>query len=165
LVKGELKRIIIAAVSANGIIGRCGEIPWKNKSEIAHFKNTTFGYPILMGGKTFRSLKKKLPGRLNIVISKSMPEISTDNELMIFRSAGDAYDFLRKRDYKKVFIGGGGIIYRSSIKYAEEMIISHMDLTAEGNIKFPEFNKKNWEIVKNERFKDFTVKHYLRKNN
>ena len=67
-----MKKIVIAAVAKNGIIGRSnGEMPWHSKPEFQHFKSTTIGFPIIMGRITFESLGNPLKGRLNIVISKS----------------------------------------------------------------------------------------------
>jgi len=68
-----LKKIIIAAVAKNGVIGRSnGELPWHSKEEFQHFKNTTLGSPIIMGRKTFESIGRVLPGRTNIVITTNI---------------------------------------------------------------------------------------------
>jgi len=65
-----LKKIIIAAVAKNNVIGRSnGEMPWHSKDEFQHFKNTTFGFPVVMGRVTFETLGNPLPGRLNIVLT------------------------------------------------------------------------------------------------
>ncbi len=68
-----MKVIIISAVAENGIIGRSnGDMPWHIKEEFQHFKNTTLGFPIIMGRKTFETLGKPLKGRENIVITKDV---------------------------------------------------------------------------------------------
>jgi len=63
-----LKKIIISAKSKNGVIGRQGELPWHSKDEFLHFKTTTFGFPIIMGVKSFKSFGKPLRGKLHLVI-------------------------------------------------------------------------------------------------
>ncbi|PID62820.1 MAG: diacylglycerol kinase [Ignavibacteriae bacterium] len=159
MVKEKLKRIIISAVSANGVIGSNNKIPWHSKEELKHFKNTTFGHPVLMGRKTFQSLDNVLEGRLNIVISARK---ITDKNVLTFSSVGKAYQYLRKNKYEKVYICGGGRIYRNTVRHAEEMIISWMNFNTQGNIYFPKINKAKWKIINEEQFKDFVVKYYLR---
>ena len=163
MVNNTLKRIIIAAVSSNGVIGRGNKIPWNIKQDFHHFKKTTLNSPVIMGRNTFVSLGGALPDRLNIVITSSESEKHKKNNLMFFNSLFAAYQFLRSQNHKKIFIAGGSRIYSSAIKYAEEMIISHMDFHADGDIYFPNFNNNLWEISKERKFDRFTVKYYLRK--
>lgn len=161
--KANLKRIIIAAVSQNGIIGQDGKIPWHSKEELNHFKETTLGSPILMGRKTYTSLGKPLPGRLNIIISRNSHEKKGTN-LLYFSSVKSAYQYLRNNNYTKVFICGGSSIYRNVIKHAEEMIISHMNFESIGNAKFPRINPKLWKKKKEKLHNDFIVQRYVRIN-
>lgn len=164
MVKKNLKRIIIAAVSQNGIIGNGNKIPWYSKDEFDHFKNTTFGSPIILGRKTFDSIGKELKGRLNIIISKLLVENHSSKNILQFQSISDAYKHLRKNNYKKVYICGGGRVYSNVIKHADEMIISHMNFDSEGDINFPKINRTLWRIKKETEYKEFIVKHYLRRN-
>lgn len=163
MVNTKIKRIIVAAVSKNGIIGNGNKIPWNSKEELLHFKKLTTGYPIMFGRRTFESIGKSLPNRLNIIISSNPNYKLKKNKLLSFTYPAAAYNYLRKNGYKKVFIGGGGKIYKSTIKYCEEMIISHMNFNVEGNIKFPKINMQIWEIVDKSLFDEFQVIHYRRK--
>ena len=162
MVKGKLKRIIIAAVSENGMIGNENQIPWKVKDEIEHFKRTTLNNPILFGRKTFESIGKPLNDRLNIVITKKPPQINNKANLIYFRCVKDAYNFLRKMQIEKVYICGGGKIYKNTIKHADEMIISRMHFKVDGNVKFPRVNLDLWQIQKRKKYDKFTVIHYSR---
>ena len=162
MVKGKLKRIIIAAVSENGIIGHENKIPWKVSEELDHFKKTTLGYPILFGRKTFDSIGKSLKSRLNIVITKKPPKKIISENLIYFQSVKEAYNYLRNNQMEKVFICGGGSIYKNTIKHADEMIISHMNFDVLGNIKFPKINLNLWQIKNRKKFNGFTVIHYTR---
>ncbi len=161
--RNKLRRIIIAAVAKNGVIGNGNEIPWYSKEELSHFKNTTIGYPIIFGRKTFQSIGKPLSERVNLVISGKPQYKSTDNNLFQFHSVKDAYVFLRKNNYEQVFIGGGERIYRNVIKHAEEMLISHMKFSVDGDRIFPKINSKIWEVENMKEFKEFTVTYYIRK--
>jgi len=161
-VKANLKRIIIAAVSQNGIIGKNNSIPWHSKSELLHFKKTTLGFPIIIGRKTFESIGTDLKGRLNLVITKNQSKIKSSNKVLFFPSVGSAYQFLRKNEYNKVFICGGKSIYTNTIKHAEEMIISKMNISVSRDTSFPIINKEIWKEVKEEQKDEFVVKFYQR---
>ena len=160
-----MKIIIIVAVAQNGVIGRAnGEMPWHVKEDFQHFKKTTMGFPIIMGRKSFESLGKPLKGRENIVVTRN-PNLKYDfDTVKIFFSLNSAIDHYKSLNKEKVFITGGGEIYRQSIHIADEMIISHMKFDAEGEIKFPDFNIDDWEITSREDKEQFEIKTYSRKN-
>ena len=160
-----MKIIIIVAVAQNGVIGRAnGEMPWHVKEDFQHFKKTTMGFPIIMGRKSFESLGKPLKGRENIVVTRN-PNLKYDfDTVKIFFSLNSAIDHYKSLNKEKVFITGGGEIYRQSIHIADEMIISHMKFDAEGEIKFPDFNIDDWEITSKEDKEQFEIVNYSRKN-
>jgi dihydrofolate reductase len=158
-----LKKIIISAVAKNGVIGRSnGEIPWHSKEEFQHFKNTTLGFPIIMGRVTFDTLRKPLKGRLNIVISRN-DKLSYDfTDLKIFNSLESAFSFCEENNYHKIFIIGGAKIYGQAIKTANEMIISKMDFKADGDVFFPKVDENDWKIKTMEKRDGFDVFFYVR---
>jgi dihydrofolate reductase len=160
--KLKLKKIIIAAVSSNGIIGNNGKIPWHSTQEFKHFKKTTIGFPVIFGRRTFESLGKPLKERLNIIISRNLT-YQSDQNILIFSSLTNAYKYLLKNNYEKVFICGGREIYISATKSADEMIISFMKITVHGDTKFPKINFINWTLTKTINFKEFDVCYYQRK--
>lgn len=162
MVNAKIKRIIIAAVSQNGIIGNGINVPWKVDAELEHFKSTTNGHPILFGRKTFDSIGKTLTNRLNIVITKNPHKNKSLENLIFFKSVYAAYNYLKKNKHEKVFICGGGRIYKNTIKHAEEMIISFMNFEVYGNVKFPRINLDLWQIKSQNMYDDFKVIHYVR---
>ncbi len=162
-IKTDLHRIIIAALSPNGVIGNKNKIPWKSKEELQHFKKSTLGYPVIFGRKTFENLKSPLEKRLNIIISNSNKKFSNNPNVLQFKSLYLAYKYLRLNHYKKVFIAGGSIIYRNAIKHAEEMIISRMKNEFEGDKFFPKINKRIWNVVDKNDYNEFIVFHYIRR--
>ncbi len=157
-----MKKIIIAAISSNGIIGSNNKIPWNIKEELLHFKNTTTGFPIIMGRKTFESLRKPLANRLSIIISKNGKYKVHNKSALVFSSLGNAYKYLRKENYSKVFICGGTSIYNIAIRNADEMIISFLKFEAEGDRKFPKINYRLWKVYRKEEYGNFVV-HYFRR--
>ncbi|MEJ2615705.1 MAG: dihydrofolate reductase [Ignavibacteriaceae bacterium] len=159
-----MKKIIISAVAKNGVIGRSnGEMPWHVKEEFQHFKNTTLGFPILMGRKSFDTLGKPLKGRLNVVITNNPDYKVPFEEVKIFHSLHKAVDYFDSLNQDKVFIIGGGQIYEQAIGFADEMIISIMDFEAEGDVLFPQFDKSKWNIVKKDKREQFEIIYYERK--
>jgi dihydrofolate reductase len=160
-----LRKIIISAVAKNGVIGRSnGEMPWHVKEEFQHFKSTTLGFPIIMGRKSFDALGKPLKGRLNVVITNNLKLNLPFDEVKIFHSLKEAVDFFESENLEKIFIIGGGEIFKLAINFADEMIISIMDFEAEGDVYFPDFNKSEWKIVRNDKRTQFEILYYERRN-
>ena len=158
-----MKIIIISAVARNGVIGRSnGEMPWHDKEEFKHFKETTLGFPIIMGRITFETLGKPLKNRLNVVIT-NQPDYSLPYEnVEIFRSLTDAIESVTKLNPEKIFIIGGGEVYRQAIGFADEMVISIMKFDAEGDVYFPEIDKTVWKELSREERDQFDIITYVR---
>jgi dihydrofolate reductase len=159
-----LKKIIISAVAKNGIIGRSnGEMPWHVKEEFQHFKNTTLGFPIIMGRKSFDSLGKPLKGRLNVIVTKNENFTLHFDGVKIFHSLNEAVEFFESNNLEKIFIIGGGEIYRQAIIFADEMIISIMNFDAEGDVYFPAIDEKIWKVKSSEKREQFDIICYVRR--
>ena len=159
-----MKIVIISAVAQNGVIGKAnGEMPWHVSEEFKHFKITTMGYPIIMGRKTFESLGKPLKGRENIVITRSKNFSYDDGEVKMFNSLQDGIDYAKSLNKEKIFITGGGEIYKQAIKITDELIISHMKFEAEGEVKFPEISDIDWKVESREDHEQFEIVIYKRK--
>ncbi|MGF1671969.1 MAG: dihydrofolate reductase [Balneolaceae bacterium] len=140
-----MKLILIAAHDPNLVIGSGGELPWHYKKDLQFFKKTTLGHPVLMGRGVFEELNEKpLPGRKNIVLSRSREY----THVTTFRSLNKALQSLAIES--SVFVIGGGEIYRQTIDIADEMIITQIHKTYEGDTYFPEYRHeigKKWKEV------------------
>lgn len=124
---------LIAAIDENHLIGRDDTIPWHIPADFKHFKETTLGYPIVMGRKTYDSLPKRpLPGRANIVVSRSK-EIDGAQVYPDVMSAIEAGLSLNET----IFIIGGQSIYEQTIDLADRLLITHIDGGYLGNYWFP----------------------------
>lgn len=155
---------LIVAIAQNGIIGKSsGQMLWHVKEEFQHFKNTTLGFPIIMGRKTFETLGKPLKGRLNIVVSRNKTYKTTYDDVIIKSSLEQAIEFCRSLKQEKIFIIGGGEIYKQSIHIVDEMIITYMKFEAEGDVKFPEFNKSEWDVTEIGDHELFEIFRYVRR--
>jgi dihydrofolate reductase len=158
-----LKIIIISAIAKNGVIGRKnGEMPWHIKEEFQHFKNTTIGAAIIMGRKTFETLGKPLMERENIIVTKNKNYKVNFDDVKIFYSLEESIDYCKKKNYDKIFIIGGGEIYKQAIPKADEMILSHLKFEADGEIKFPEINTNDWKVVSTEDREQFEIRKYVK---
>lgn len=158
-----MKKIIISAIARNNVIGKSnGEIPWHSKEEFAHFKSTTLGFPIIMGRKTFDSLRKPLKNRLNIVLTSNNKLKSEFPKIITFDTLEKAYDFCINKNFEKVFIIGGSQIYFLALKDADELIISYMKFSAEGDVFFPEIDHIAWKIKSIINKNEFDIYTYTR---
>jgi len=155
---------LIVAISQNGVIGKSnGEMSWHVKEEFQHFKNTTFGHPIIMGRKTFETLGKPLKGRLNIVVTRNQSYKTDFNEVVIKSSLQNAIEYCREAKPEKIFIIGGGEIYKQAINFVDEMIITFMKFAAEGDVSFPKIKNADWNIEKINDNEQFEIFRYERK--
>lgn len=140
------------AVAANNVIGAENDMPWRLSSDLKKFKATTMGKPVIMGRKTFESIGKPLPGRLNIVISRSTPEdgrgatwVSTISEALEI-----ARTYVEREGIDEIMVIGGGNIYAQTIDQAYRLYVTHIPLSPEGDTRFPEISPKTWNIVNEE---------------
>ncbi len=159
-----MRKIIISAVAQNGVIGKSnGEMPWHVKEEFQHFKNTTLGSPIIMGRKTFETLGKPLKGRLNVVVTKNTNYSVEFDDVKIFNKLKECVKYFENEKLEKVFIIGGGEIYKQAMEFVDEMIISYMDFEAEGDVYFPKIDDKIWKVDRKEKRSQFEIVYYVRK--
>ena len=139
---------LIVAKSKHNVIGDKGRIPWHIPNDLKRFKELTTDNVVIMGRKTFESLPEEnrpLPNRVNIILSKDKSYHSTC--CMVFDSLKKA---LRKAGSdKKVFVIGGGEIYKEALKYADNVYVTEVDGEFEGDTYFPTLNR-TWKEVKRE---------------
>jgi dihydrofolate reductase len=135
---------LIAAVARGGVIGRSGTIPWRLPSDIAYFKRTTMGHPVIMGRKTMESIGGPLPGRTNIVVTRN-PEYSLPG-VITARSAEEALERATGTPaIDEVFVIGGAAIYALFLPMADRLYITEIDADIPGDERFPAFDKGEWE--------------------
>jgi dihydrofolate reductase len=133
-----MKLSIIVAASENNAIGKNNNMLWNLPEDMRFFKNTTWGFPLIMGRKTFEALgNKALAGRFNIVISRQ-PEYQTGNpEVQQADSLMKAIDLAKKTDAKEAFIGGGGQIYKESLLLCDTIYMTRVFAQLQGDAFFP----------------------------
>ena len=134
---------LIAAMDKNRLIGRDNALPWHLPADLAHFKNITMAKPILMGRKTYDSIGRPLPGRTNIVITRS-DDIEIEG-VTVVNSIEDAISTVP--DAEELMVIGGSLIYELVLPKAHRMYLSFVEGEFEGDAWFPEFNENEWEIT------------------
>jgi len=140
---------MIAAVAENGVIGAGGGIPWRIPSDMAFFKRTTMGKPIVMGRKQFETVGRPLPGRTNIVVSRQpgyQPE-----RVIVINDLAAALDHARTiaaaEGADEAMVIGGGDIYAQAMGAAERLYITHVALRPEGDVVFPAIDPEAWRVT------------------
>lgn len=137
----------IVACSENGVIGREGGLPWHLPGDLRHFMRSTRGCAVVMGRKTFDSLDAPLPHRLNIVVSRSMPE-PQDPAVRIVRDLDGAIELAREaRMEAPVWIAGGGTIYEQAMGRVDLIVRTLVHTRVEGDTHFPEIDTRLWRLA------------------
>jgi dihydrofolate reductase len=126
----------IVAMSDNRVIGNGGSIPWHLPEDFKFFKATTMGHAIVMGRKTFESIGKPLPGRENIILSRTRPAESVPLGITMIRSPEELKEPTDGRD---LFVIGGSEIYRLLLPRVQEIYVTKIPRIVEGDTFFPEF--------------------------
>ncbi|WP_349568669.1 dihydrofolate reductase [Azotobacter salinestris] len=148
----RLPLALIAAVAANGVIGRDNRMPWHLPADLKHFKATTLGKPVVMGRKTWDSLGRPLPGRLNLVVSRQ-PDLALEGA-EAFTSLDTALDradaWARAQGAGEIMLIGGAQLYAETLPQAERLYLTRIDLAPEGDAFFPDWNPADWRLASRE---------------
>lgn len=138
-----MKISIVVAKGDNQVIGRKNGLPWHLPSDLRHFKNTTRGGHVLMGRKTFDSLRGPLPGRTHFIITRNA-QFAAPKGHYAFSSIEDAISAAESLGVATLFILGGAEIYSQALPITSEMIITEVHASPEGDTFFPEVNWAEW---------------------
>ena len=137
---GPPRVFLVAAVAANGIIGAGGKLPWHLPQDLKHFKALTLGHPVIMGRKTWESLGRPLPGRENIVVTRSAgydapgASIAASLDAALALCAGEPM----------AFVIGGSELYAAALPLADGLVLTEIHRDYEGDTRFPQFDRKGW---------------------
>lgn len=137
---------MIVAHADNRVIGKDNDMPWYLPADLAYFKKTTLGKPIIMGRKTYESIGRPLPGRKNIVISRDDEYRAEGVEVVGSVEAALAL----VSDVEEVMVIGGGAIYKHCLPAAQRLYITHIDANIAGDTYFPEYDLNEWRLAVSE---------------
>lgn len=139
---------IIVCRAKNGAIGYNGSMPWKFPEDLKRFKSLTMGCPVIMGRATWESIGRPLPGRMNIVLTRDA--FYKAEGAFVITSLETALDIVSK--IQKVFVIGGGNIYKQAMKYADILDVTEIDRDFVGDAFFETPDPKEWKVVSEEKF-------------
>lgn len=149
--KKTLPLSLIAALGENRVIGVDNSMPWHLPGDFKYFKATTLGKPIIMGRKTWDSLGRPLPGRLNLVVSRQTDlalegaEVFPSLEAAVER----AEEWALAQGADELMLIGGAQLYAQGLEQADRLYLTRVALSPEGDAWFPEFDLNEWKLVSN----------------
>ena len=148
-----MKIVIVAAIGENNVIGKDGQLPWKIRSDLRHFRALTLDRPVIMGRKTYESIGKPLDRRTNIVITRD-PKFAAEGvetvpslEAALDLAGKDA----EKRGADEIMVIGGADIFAAAMPLADRLEITHVHASPEGDVYFPVIDAKVWYEDKREK--------------
>lgn len=146
---------IITAMDNNRLIGKNNALPWHLPEDLAFFKKTTLGKPIIMGRKTFESIGRTLPGRTNIIISRN-PDYSVEG-CVCLASIESVLEYCSNEE--EIMLIGGASLYEQWLPYADQMYITLINAEFEGDAWFPDYQPNLWQTVWSESHKQQNEPH------
>ena len=152
----------IVAVDRKGAIGEGGRLPWHYSADMKHFKETTTGHACVMGYRTWLTLKRALPNRLNIVLSRKS-DIEPQDSMIVLRDLDSVLSMAQSLE-SDLFVIGGAQVYQSFLPYIEKWIVTEVPLTVAGADAFvPENYLEGFELNQSKRIDEgLSVSSYTR---
>ena len=147
---------LIVARARNGVIGRDGTLPWRLPEDLAHFKRTTMGHPIVMGRRTWESIGRPLPGRRSIVVSRQAGFVAAGAEVV--PSLDAALSLCEGAE--EAFVIGGAHLYRAALPRASRLIVTEIDADFEGDTHWPAPDQSVWREASREHLAPTAERHY-----
>jgi len=137
---GQPRVYLVAAVAANGTIGAAGQLPWRLPEDLTHFKRVTMGHPVIMGRRTWESLRRPLPDRENIVVSTRRgyeapgAAVASSLDAALALCAGEPV----------AFVIGGTRLFEAALPLASGLVMTEIKRDYAGDAWFPQYDRSQW---------------------
>ncbi|MDQ2053601.1 dihydrofolate reductase [Halobellus sp. H-GB7] len=149
----DVEIVLVAAVAENGTIGRDGGMPWHFSEDLAHFKQTTTGHPVIVGRKTYETvvdaLGEPFPGRTSVVLTSQSLDLPAG--AVVANSVEEAIDLAcvdaAERGVETAYVAGGGRVYEQFLPHASRMVLTEIHGAYEGDTAFPAWDDDEWVEV------------------
>ena len=140
-----MQKNIIVAIADNYAIGKGNDLLWHISEDMRFFRRQTLGSPVIMGRKTFESIGRALPGRVNIVISRGF---STGEEVDVVGSLEEAFAVAESTNLERCYVMGGGQIYAQALQSVDRLIVTHVHAVIEdADTFFPPIDPQMWTVA------------------
>ena len=147
-----MKKCIIVAIADNNAIGKDNALLWHISEDLKFFRSTTVGCPVIMGRKTYESIGRPLPKRLNIIVSRK--GYDAPESVLVVDSIEKGYEVAKEQGAEKCFVIGGGQIYSQAMQIADEMVITHVHTIIEdADTFFPQIDPEIWKVAERSELK------------
>ncbi len=154
--------ISVAAVAENGVIGRDGDLPWPSiPADKRQYRDRIADWPVILGRRTFDSMRDELPGTAQIVLSRTPSEYDVESA----HHAGgvdDAVATVESLGYDRAYVIGGGGIYDLFQPVVDRLVLSRIPGEYDGDTHFPEWDREAWTLVDTTQYDDFTLEEWVR---
>ena len=137
---------LIAALADNGVIGQGNRLPWHLPADLVHFKRLTLGKPVLMGRRTYESIGRPLPGRLNIVLTRDPGFVAEG--CVVVHSLDEALK--AAAGHAELMVMGGATLYARLFPEVQRLYLTRVHATLEGDVRFPAFDERQWRETSRE---------------
>ena len=158
-----MRLVSVAAVAANGVIGDDGAVPWPPlPADVEQYRARVANAPVVLGRRTFDSMREDLPGTHQIVVSRRL-ETLTEPTAVVAADAEEALALASERASDDVaYVLGGATIYELFQPFVDEMALSHVDGRYDGDARFPPWDRDEWIVAAETPYEGFTVREWRR---
>ena len=157
-----MELITVAAVAENGVIGRNGELPWPSiPADKRQYRNRIADWPVILGRRTFDSIRDDLPGTAQVVLSRSTSEYDLESAHHA-GSIEDAVATVESLGADRAYVIGGAGIYDLFQPVVDRMVLSRIPGEYDGDVYFPEWDANKWTVVDRTPYDDFILEEWVR---
>ena len=161
--EGAVELVSVAAVAENGVIGCDGELPWRSiPADKAQYRDRIADAPVILGRRTFESMRDDLPGRAQIVLSRTERKYGVETAVQA-DSVETAIDRVRSFGDDLAYAIGGGGIYELFQPHIDRMVLSRVHGTFEGDTYYPGWDEGGWELIDETVYDRFTLEEWQRR--
>ncbi len=158
-----MELVSVAALSEDGVIGRSGELPWESiPADKAQYRRRIADDPVILGRRTFESMLDDLPGRAQIVLSRTERSYDVDSAVDA-DGVEAAIERAKSFDADTAYVIGGGAVYELFQPHVDRMLLSRVHGSYEGDTHYPEFDTDEWELIDETGYDQFTLEEWRRR--
>ncbi|GAA0522081.1 dihydrofolate reductase [Halorubrum aquaticum] len=164
-----MRLVSVAAVAENGVIGNDGEVPWPHiEADVRQYRERVADSPVILGRRTFDSMRDDLPGSRQIVVSRSVESVDVATAVVadgVEAAIETARGIVESGEFADdaVYVLGGGTIYELFQPHVDGMVLSHVDGSYEGDTRFPEWEESEWDVLVETDYDRFTLREWRRR--